>query len=209
MILLTGGSGKLGTELQKHIECIAPSSKELDITDDTFVTLGYTRPSADLIIHSAAYTNVKEAEHNKAKCYDLNVGGTINLLNAYEGIPFVFISSEYAFNPVNYYGETKLAAEIAIKSIDWPYLIIRTLFKPNPYPHEYAFVDQYTKGDTVNIIAKLIANEIQAWDRKTSKTVHVGTQRKTMYALALQTKPDVKPNSVDDVVDYIVPKDYR
>src|SRR5690348_12836150 len=106
-ILLTGGSGKLGTELQKHLDCYAPSSDELDITNPN--PLGYDK--YDLVIHAAAYTNVKEAEHQKAKCYDLNVTGTLNILNYFDETPIVFISSEYAFNPINYYAQTKVAAE--------------------------------------------------------------------------------------------------
>jgi len=204
MILLTGGSGKFGTELQKHIECFAPNKEAFDITGAEMIDY-----SPDMIIHAAAYANTKEAETNKAKCYDINVQGTINLLNAYEGVPFVYISSEYAFRPVNYYAQTKVAAEAAVRSVDWPTLIIRTLFKPRPYPHEYAYVDQLTRGDYVDVIAKIVADEIKKWDRKESKVLHVGTERKSIYQLAEMTKLGVKPNSVDDVVDYTVPKDYR
>lgn len=209
MILLTGGSGKLGTELQKHIECLAPSSENYDILEYIEGVNPYPAHDIDLIIHSAAYTNTKLAEKEKAKCYDLNVQGTINLLNSFENVPFVFISSEYAFNPVNYYAQTKVAAEAAVRSVDWPTLIIRTLFKPRPYPHEYAYVDQLTRGDYTDVIAKIIVNEIKKWDRKESKVLHVGTERKSMYQLAEMTSPGVKPNSVDDVVDYRVPKDYK
>ena len=78
------------------------------------------------------------------------------------------------------------------------YLIIRTLFKPNPWPWEYAFTDQMTQGDYVDVIAPLIAKEILQWDG-TSKSVFVGTGRKSMFDLAKRTRPDVKPNSIKDL----------
>ena len=89
-----------------------------------------------------------------------------------------------------------------------PYLIIRTLFKPRPYPFNVAFGDQYTRGDYVDVIAKLIAKAIKKWDKKTSKTIHVGTRRKTLYELAKQTRPDVKMNSIHDIKGVTIPADY-
>lgn len=86
------------------------------------------------------------------------------------------------------------------------YLIIRTLFKPNPWPFKYAFADQMTQGDYVDVIAPLIAKEIKKWDLK-SKVIYVGTGRKSMFDLAKRTKKDVKPNSVNDL-PFKRPKDY-
>ena len=202
MILLTGGSGLLGAELRKLLNVFAPSHKDLDITKPETLTGDY-----EIIIHAAAYTDVVKAETDKEDCFRVNVTGTLNLLKAYPDSNFVYISSEYSYNPVNYYSETKLAGETAIKVFAKRYLIIRTLFKPNPFPYVKAFNDQYTQGDYVDVIAPLIAKEIKNWNQE-NKTVYVGTGRKTMLELARRTRPDIKAISVEDIKNVKLSKDY-
>ena len=134
----------------------------------------------------------------------MNVIGTQNLVNAYFDVPFVYISSEYAKNPLGVYAMSKAMGESVVKAHPH-HLIIRTLFKPTPYPYEYAYEDQFTQGDYVDVIGKLIADEIKAWDG-TSKTIYVGTGRKRMIDLAKRTRPDVKPNRITNP---IIPHDYE
>lgn len=200
MILLTGGSGLLGRYLD--IDAWRPSHRELDITQPII-------PNKDvsLIIHCAAYTNVQGAESDKKKCFDVNVTGVLNLLEAYPDTPIVYISTEYAIKtPVNFYSLTKKMAEDLVL-YRGNCLIIRTLFKATPWPFEKAFTDQWTEGDYVDVIAPLIQKEINAWSRKGKRLIQVGTGRKTIYELAVRTKPDVIPNSVKDMA-VPIPEDY-
>lgn len=200
-ILLVGGNGRFGTEFQKLIKVHAPSKKTLDITKPI------KKPKRfELIVHAAAYTDVTGAEKETEACYNINVRGTKNLLNAYPNTPFVYISSEYAANPVNYYSETKKLAERFVSEHP-QHLIIRTLFKSRPFPFDKAFYDQFTMGDYVDVIAKLILKEIINWNLK-SKLVYVGTGRKTIYDLAIKTKPDCERISVKSITDVVIPKDY-
>lgn len=187
--LLTGGSGRLGVELQKIHEFDAPTRDKLDLSK------AIKAQAYDLIVHSAAYTKVDQAESDTEECFEINVGGTARLADAYRKIPFVYISSEHAHNPVNMYCASKFAAEEVVRAICSNYLIIRTLFKPRPYPFDNAWQDQITQGDYTDTIAALILEAIESWDKKTSETILVGTGRKSIYDLAKQTKPDVKPSS--------------
>lgn len=195
--LLTGSSGLLGQHLV--INADRPTHQELDLTKP-IVTGDY-----DLIVHAAAYTDVQKAETDRIECFKVNVAGTMKLLEAYKNIPFVYISSEYAKTPVNFYSLTKSIAEQLVTTHP-SYLIIRTLFKPYPWPYEYAFKDQVTNGDYVQLIAPLIEQAIKEWDRK-SKMIYVGTGKKTIFQLAQRSKPNVKPNSVDDM-PVKIPRDY-
>jgi len=189
--LCTGGSGKLGTELRKYLKGEYPNHQELDVTRPFVI------PECDVVIHMASYTNVDKAEEEPFECFRTNVLGTYRLLEEVANKPFVFISSEHS-RARGVYFESKLIGEMLVENLTKHHLIIRTLFKPNPWPWKYAFTDQITQGDYVDVIAPLIAKTIQEWDFK-SKNILVGTGRKSIFNLAKRTRPDVKPNSVKDL----------
>lgn len=201
-ILMTGSSGLLGTHLKKYIKCDSPTSKELDITKKLKIDKNY-----DVVIHCAGYTDVARAEIEKEKCFKINTYGTYNLASYFNNSYFIYISTEYAKKPVNFYSYTKLWGEEMVKKyVNYGnYLIIRTLFKARPYPYEYAFFDQYTKGDYVDMIAPLIAKMMFL---NTHGLEYAGTGRKTLFELARQTKSNIKAISVKDIKDVNLPADY-
>lgn len=209
MILLTGGSGLLGTELRKLIDCVAPSHEQLDITKPCHVSC-----PCDLIVHCAAYTDVAKAESEKQLCYDTNVLGTRNLASL--GIPMLYISTEYVFdgekggyceedypNPRNFYAFTKLLGEL--ESRRTRSVVLRCLFKPRPFEHPAACVDQYTSGDYVDVIAKEIALAISHFDELPEK-IHVGSGRKSTFDLASASR-DVIPITVESIGLVRLPRD--
>lgn len=199
-ILLTGGTGLLGTEIQKYLICDAPSHEMMDITDaNSMITY-----DPDIVIHCAAYTDVTKAEKEKEKCFKINVEGTYNLATMFKDKYFVYISSEYAVNPVNYYSWTKKWGEEIVMKNCPNHLIVRTLFKANPFPYPFAFFDQYTNGDYVDVIAPMIAKEVM---QKTRGTYPFGTGKKSMFQLARRTRPDIAAISVDDIKDVVLPKE--
>lgn len=218
MILLTGGSGLLGKELQKHIECFAPSRKDgWDITkrlgDIYFIRNAIKK--IKLIVHCAAFTDLVRAEKEKQLCYDTNVIGTSNLARL--GIPMLYISTEYVFDgekgdyretdyadPVNFYAKTKLWGEY--ESRRTRSVVTRCLFKPRPFKHEFACHDQYTSGAYVDRVAKEIARASQIFDRL-PETLHIGFGRRSTFELARESRPDVKPISVDEINTVKLPKD--
>lgn len=220
-ILLTGGSGRLGMELRKlRVYDYVPTHTDMDITDLESVQsyLGGTfgkdayGPDVDLIVHCAAFTQVEAAERHQAACWDVNVEGTENL--AKQGIPVLYVSTEYVFPgdkglyteedfplPLNFYAMTKLAGEWRLTPHD---KILRLIFKPRPWPFPVAFCDQYTSGDYTDVIAQEVDKAITLFD-KLPRITNIGTGRKTMYELAIQTRP-VTPNSRLDV-NVRIPRD--
>jgi dTDP-4-dehydrorhamnose reductase len=228
MYLLTGGSGVLGTELQKqgiryNFECWAPSSKELDITDDNRMSKFYFDNRERLqkmraVVHCGAYTDVPGAETNKIRAIDININGTRNVSRGLcwpLGIPMVYISTDYVYpgsdgnyretdrvSPVNFYAQTKYMGEAFLDEKD---LIIRTSFKPNePWPYPNAFDDLYTSADYVDVIAPKILDLIGNGE---SGIYNVGTERKTIYDLARRRNTKVKPMSKNDIKDVYLPSD--
>lgn len=199
-ILLTGGSGKLGTELQKLRKFdYVPTHEEMDITDFDSVAMYMADLEIDLIVHAAAYTNVLQAETDRLACYETNVAGTENL--SLMASPMLYISSEYAaFPDLNHYSLTKRIAErYADKSL-------RLVFKPRPFPHERAFIDQFTSGDYVDVIAREVNTAIDLV-KILPPILNIGTGRKSIYDLAKQTRPDIQPMSRTEVKGVEIPPD--
>lgn len=207
--LLVGGSGLLGQELQKHIDCYAPPKNILDITREI-----YYEDKPNLIVHLAAFTDLVRAEKEKDLCYQTNVIGTRNLANL--GIPMIYISTEYVFdgekgsyaeedypNPINFYALTKLLGEY--ESRRTKSVVIRCLFKPRPFKHDACCNDMLTSGDYVNRIAPEIALAIKNFD-KLPPVLHIGTGKKKLIDLARETR-EVKEIRRDDVKRVRLPLD--
>ena len=118
--------------------------KGLDITDKTKVDELLLDIKPEAIIHCAAWTAVDlaEDEDKKAKVFNINVNGTKYLANVAKEIDakMLYLSTDYVFNgqgdrpwkpddknfePLNYYGETKLMGEKVISNILDKYFIVR------------------------------------------------------------------------------------
>lgn len=177
------------------------------LTHTEFDVLNPPVLEAEQIVLAASYTDVSKAETEKQECFDINVKGVLNVLEAYPDTPIIYISSEYAAKPVNFYSLTKSLAEQLI-ILRGNYLIIRTLFKPFPWPYDYAFTDQFTLGGYVTDVAPRIDKAIEEWDKQNSLIyIGDGQGRKTMFELAKRTKHDVKENSIKDM-KVKLPHDY-
>ncbi|AZI42071.1 NAD(P)-dependent oxidoreductase [Deinococcus psychrotolerans] len=207
-ILITGGSGRLGTELRDLIpDSVAPSSAELNLTDAHSVLEAVRREQPDIIVHTAAYTNVGGAEKERAKCWAVNVEGTRHIAQAANqvGAKLVHISTDYVFDGqtgnysesdtpgpvVNYYSLTKLVAEEAARAAG-SHLIIRTSFRPRKFAYPVAFSDVFTGQDYVDIIAPEIALAVRHALEISDEVLHIATERKSVYELARRRKPDVR-----------------
>lgn len=118
---------------------------QLDITDEKAVREAITTIKPDAVIHCAAWTAVDAAEdeENKPKVYAINVLGTKYIAEACKetDCKMIYVSTDYVFNgdgtkpwspdcedfaPLNYYGETKLQGEFAVRNTLEKYYIVRT-----------------------------------------------------------------------------------
>lgn len=207
-ILVTGGSGRLGTELRALIPgLVAPTSAEMNLTDAAAVIAIIERECPDVIVHTAAYTNVGGAEKDREACWNANVVGTRNMAAAANavGAKLVHISTDYVFDGqtggyresdtpgpvVNYYSLTKLVAEEAARAAR-EHLILRTSFRPREFAYPVAFSDVYTGQDYVDIIAPEIALAVTNALKIEDEVLHIVTERKSVYELARRRKPDVQ-----------------
>jgi dTDP-4-dehydrorhamnose reductase len=145
-ILLTGSTGQVGWELQKSlstlVDIIAPNRNEFNLLKPESLRAKIQEWKPDLIINTAAYTAVDQAENESELAFIINA--TAPRVMAEEAvklhIPLVHYSTDYVFdgkkktpyteedkpNPLNVYGESKLEGEEAIKETLEHHLILRT-----------------------------------------------------------------------------------
>ena len=158
-ILVTGSNGLLGQKLVEllltkddYLIATAKSTLAIDLPKGEFHSLDITNPDEiqkviqqskpDVIINTAAMTQVDHCETEREKCWANNVTAVESLVKVCEKTKthLIHVSTDFIFdgtrgpldesekpNPLSYYGESKLAAEIAIQksNIDWA--ILRTV----------------------------------------------------------------------------------
>lgn len=150
-ILITGAFGQLGTSLRNILSDqsilaagrLIPMKEKngctvLDITELNQVreTIALFQP--DVIVHLAAMTDVDGCERDPEMAFDINVRGTENLLDNFNG-RFIYISTDYVFdgnegpytendevNPISVYGRTKFYGEDLVKQSDANWVILRS-----------------------------------------------------------------------------------
>lgn len=145
-VLVTGVTGQLGYDVVKelqtrHIECIGTRRKDFDLLDKKAIESYISNYKPDAVIHCAAYTAVDNAEDEPEVCYKINVLATKTIAEVCKknNAKMIYISTDYVFfgtgdhyyevddktNPVNVYGQTKLAGELAVKAVLDKYFIVR------------------------------------------------------------------------------------
>ena len=163
-ILIIGANGFLGTNLlqfqhkcdikNRKVQFIAADLKNsnilpkipfyhIDITNTNDTLKKIIKISPDIIILTAAMTDVDQCEVDKDLAKKINTTGPINVIEACKRIhsKLIFMSTDFVFdgtkedglynendipNPLSYYAKTKYDAELAIIDSNLDFLICRT-----------------------------------------------------------------------------------
>ena len=182
-ILITGSNGLLGQKLvyklkdKANITCIATARgnnrlvnstgyefAELDITNYAQVMSVFSQFMPDIVINTAAMTNVDACETDKENCWLLNVTSVQHQITVLEKLSkehsgynphFIHLSTDFIFdgthgpldenetpNPLSYYAESKLAAEKIVQSSSLHWAIARTVLV-------YGIVDNMSRSNIV------------------------------------------------------------
>jgi dTDP-4-dehydrorhamnose reductase len=135
-VMIFGASGLLGQALVREWsgdEIVALSSRDADIRDAKAVQNIVDSKRPDLIVLSAAYTDVDGCESKPDQAFAVNRDGAVNVANAAQqsGARLIFISSDYVFNgkktvpyeisdprnPQSVYGRSKAEAEVRLLQV--------------------------------------------------------------------------------------------
>ncbi|RUR46015.1 dTDP-4-dehydrorhamnose reductase [Vreelandella populi] len=145
-VLITGGSGQVGFELQRQLatlgDVLAPGRAELDLSDANAVNAYLAKQQPDVIVNAAAYTAVDNAESDRAMAERLNAELPAQLAEYCQQNSnwLIHYSSDYVYTgegstpwqegdatgPCNAYGATKLAGDEAVANSGCQHLIFRT-----------------------------------------------------------------------------------
>ena len=147
-IVVTGAKGMLGSQVVKKLsknsswEVIGVTRKEFDITVREDSSHGIYRARPEVVVHTAAYTDVDGSELDYRIAYTANGIGTRHVALACREAraKMIYISTDYIFDgekkepyvpddlpePLNEYGNSKLLGEFHIQEVLDNYLIIRT-----------------------------------------------------------------------------------
>ncbi|TCI91838.1 SDR family oxidoreductase [Tenacibaculum sp. M341] len=160
-ILITGSNGLLGQSLldlfleEKNYEIFAVSRSvnrypikegyqfiSIDLTDDVALRKVLTDTKPDVIINTAAMTQVDVCEEHKEECHAINVKLVENLISFSEekNIHLIHLSTDFIFdgkkgfyketdkpNPLSYYGMSKWNAEQLLLKSKTKFTILRTI----------------------------------------------------------------------------------
>lgn len=159
-ILVTGSNGLLGQKLtllldgDPEVEVIATAREKLnynlasgrfarlDVTQEGDVKKTISTHKPNVVIHTAAMTQVDQCEVEREKCWLNNVTAVSYITKSCEeqNTHLIHLSTDFIFDgshgpldetakphPVSYYGESKLAAEETVKKSKLSWAIIRTV----------------------------------------------------------------------------------
>jgi len=188
MWLVVGADGQLGrcmTELleEKSTPYIALGHHQLDITDAVAVDRAFEGLKPTIVLNSAAWTAVDDAEEREADALRVNAHGPANLASssALINAHLIHISTDYVFDgqanipytvtsptePMNAYGRTKLAGEIAVGDVhNGVSCIVRTAWLYSEHGKNFAktMTIRALRGEAVRVVDDQFGQPTSAHD---------------------------------------------
>ncbi len=189
-ILLIGNNGQVGWELARALlplgEIIGVNRSQVDLADLDGLRHSIQKYNADIIVNAAAYTAVDKAEAEQDAAFLINAEAPGILAEAAKktGALLIHYSTDYVFdgtsssaytegdapNPLNIYGQSKLAGEQAIQANGADYLILRTSWVYAARGHNFlkSILRLAAEHEQLNIVADQIGSP--TWARLIAET---------------------------------------
>lgn len=145
-ILVTGGTGQIGLELQAvdwpaQVRLHVPDRAALNLLNPDSIRRFFATQSWAGVINAGAWTDVDKAECDSAAAFAVNALAPAVLaeLARNADVPIIQVSTDYVFggvargpraetdpvNPINVYGASKLAGELAVRTIQRRSVVLR------------------------------------------------------------------------------------
>jgi len=183
-ILLTGAAGQLGSELLPLLSVrgrviatdrstppgAGPAWLQQDISNTGQLEVLLNRLRPDLIVNTAAYTAVDEAENDPETAFEVNAAlpGCLARWARRNDSRILHYSTDYVFDgaastpytetdppsPQSVYGESKLAGETALRSAGCKHIVLRTSWVYSSHGKNFvlSMLDLAKRGLNLNIV---------------------------------------------------------
>jgi len=189
-ILVTGKNGQLGksihkivTSNEKNSEFVFVGREALDLSSQVSIINYFNKNSFDLIINCAAYTSVDKAEKEEELANYINhlAISKIAEISNKQQIKLIHISTDYIFDgisekaylesdnpsPLNIYGKSKLAGEVAVcRAMQKNAIIIRTSSLYSEYSNNFVdtILRKAQKFDELSVVSDQFSSPTNASD---------------------------------------------
>ncbi|MGN8020202.1 dTDP-4-dehydrorhamnose reductase [Phyllobacterium sp. 22229] len=187
-IVVTGRDGQIVRSLVERVashpavQLFAVGRPEFDLSrpKSVFAVIRSIRP--DIVISAAAYTAVDQAEDEPEQAYAINAvgAGAVAQAAAEIGAAVIHLSTDYVFAgegkrpyteddatvPCSVYGQTKLAGEALVASVNSRHLILRTAWLYSPFGKNFVktMLRLAVDRDSVSVVSDQWGNPTSAID---------------------------------------------
>ena len=189
-ILVTGKNGQLGKSIHKIVtsneqnsEFVFIGREVLDLSSQDNIINYFNNNSFDIIINCAAYTAVDKAEKEVELANYINhlaISKIAEISNEHK-VKLIHISTDYIFDgvsekaylesddpsPLNIYGKSKLAGEVAVcAAMQKNAIIIRTSWLYSEYSNNFVetILRKAQKCDELNVVSDQFSSPTNASD---------------------------------------------
>ena len=185
-LLITGSHGQVARAFldvapaARDIEACAIGRPGLDICNSPTIERALSDIKPDVVINTAAYTAVDDAEGEAERAMALNRDGAAMLAAAAarRGTPIIHLSTDYVFDgakpapyveddvtaPTSVYGLTKLAGEHAVAAANPKHIILRTAWVYSPFGKNFVktILTHAGKGTDLKVVNDQIGSPTYA-----------------------------------------------
>jgi dTDP-4-dehydrorhamnose reductase len=187
-IAVTGKAGQVATAIAERatsrsdVDVVLLGRPEMDLTKPDTVTAAIAGARPALVVNAAAWTAVDKAEAEEEAAFAVNRDGAAAVARAAKaaGAALVHISTDYVFSgdsprpwreddpvgPVNAYGRSKLAGELAVAGEHDRALILRTAWVFSPFGANFvkSMLRLASERDVLRIVDDQRGNPTGAFD---------------------------------------------
>jgi dTDP-4-dehydrorhamnose reductase len=154
-LYVIGREGQIARALREMAACsgdivfASGARPEVDLLQPSSIAKALDDFQPDLVVNPAAYTGVDKAEAEPDQAFAVNRDGAREVAAAAgdRGLPILHLSTDYVFdgkkgeayvesdttNPLNVYGKSKLAGELAVAEVNPKHVILRTSWVYAPF----------------------------------------------------------------------------
>ena len=204
-IVITGGSGRFGSILQKKYKSnklFYPNKKQLNILSIKSIEKFLRKIKPKFLIHLAALSRpMKIHDNNISKSIDLNIIGTANITKVCSklNIKLIYFSTNYVYEgkkgnynethpllPASNYAWSKLGGEASVQMYPNS-LILRICMTEKPFIHKKAFYNVKTNFIFQEQVAEILFKILNC-----KGIINVDSNTQTVYEFAKKFNDNVK-----------------